>query len=715
MNGGGAVRSPGIGRATRSTVDRGALFELLATPPAVAAFGIYLILSLVLVGGPVLTGSSNQCICLGQDEGIFIWAFAWWPHAIAHGLNPFHPNIIYAPQGFDIALGALIPGAALLLAPVTAIAGPLFSYNLTMLMCPVLGAFFAFLLCRRITGRFWPSLFGGWVFGFSPFMFGALAGHMQLTLIFLAPAIVHIVVRGLAGELSPTRFVVLLVVTLAFQFLFGAEEFVSFTLFGAIALALGFVLGNSEQRAAVRGVVVPIALAYLITAVIVSPYLYYAFQPGGLPILLDRTDMFSNDLLAFVTPLPDIALGGSTFASTSSHFTAGWIEGGAYFGLPLIALICLGAVKRWRRLDGKVMVLTFAIVLICSLGDHLHVNGSASIPLPWAVGHHLPVLGLALPSRFVAYCFLIGGILAAIWLAQTTRRVVGWSLAALSIVFLWPAIGQGFWRGTPDLPPLFTNAAYRNVITPKDTALLLPVGGSGNSMLWQAETGLRFKMASGYVVPPEAPDPYKNLPIYPTLTGGAPIPDETGAAATFLYTHHVTVAVIDPTESTAAPWVPLLQRLGWKVRHSVARSCSDRDRPRLPSRTALVFRPGSPSATSPDAPPRATSDGLGPQRHRGATSDGPGPPRHRGATSDRRATAATRATSAGTRTAAPPLSEPGQDPPQPVAQRHLRLPPELALGPGDVKPAAAHLAEPLGLEPRLLHRPAIADLVERLE
>ena len=40
---------------------------------------------------------------------------------------------------------------------------------------------------------------------------------------------------------------------------------------------------------------------------IVSPYLYYAFQPGGLPILLSRTDMFSNDLLAFVTPLPDIA------------------------------------------------------------------------------------------------------------------------------------------------------------------------------------------------------------------------------------------------------------------------------------------------------------------------------------------------------------------------------------------------------------------------
>ncbi len=194
------------------------------------------------------------------------------------------------------------------------------------------------------------------------------------------------------------------------------------------------------------------------------------------------------------------------------------------------------------------MALTFVIVLICSLGDHLHVNGSASIPLPWAIGHHLPVLGLALPSRFVVYCFLIGGMLSAIWLAEARPRVLGLSLAALSVVFLWPAIGQGFWRGTPDLPPLFTETAYRSVISSHDTALLLPVGIAGNSMLWQAEAGLRFKMASGYVVPPEAPDPYKQLPIYPTLTAGAPVPDEVGAAATFLYTHHVTVAVVDLNE-----------------------------------------------------------------------------------------------------------------------------------------------------------------------
>ena len=56
---------------------------------------------------------------------------------------------------------------------------------------------------------------------------------MQLTLVFLVPAIVHIVLRGLAGELSRRWFVVLLVVALTLQFSFGAEVFVSFTLFAA--------------------------------------------------------------------------------------------------------------------------------------------------------------------------------------------------------------------------------------------------------------------------------------------------------------------------------------------------------------------------------------------------------------------------------------------------------------------------------------------------
>ena len=535
----------------------------LARPPAIAAFLVYLIAALLLFGAPLFEPGAHSCICVGTDEGIFVWGMAWWPHALVHGLNPFYSHIIYAPQGFNIALGAVVPGAALLLAPVTAIAGPLFSYNLAMLLCPVLAAFFAFLLCRRVTRAFWPSLAGGWLFGFSTYMLAELQGHMQLTLVFLIPAIVHLVLRAEAGEISRRRFVVAMVIALTLQFLFSAEVFVTMTLFGAVALAAAFVLVDAEHRTRLRAVLWPIGLSYVVTAVLVSPYLYYAFKAGGLPILLWRTDHFSNDLLSFVIPTPIMKLGGLHFLSTSSSFSAGFVEEGAYFGLPLIAIMLLAA-WRWRgRPAVRVMLVTLIVVLVCSLGGKLQVDGNYTIPLPWAIMHRLPVFGLALPSRFIVYAFLIASVLAAMWLGAARWRVPAWGLAALSVAVLWPAVGRQYWHGTPDLPSLFTTAAYRKAIGPHDTALVLPVGGGGNSMLWQAEAHLGFTMASGYVVPPEASDPYKSDPIYPTLTAGAPVPNERAAAESFLSSHHVTVAVLDPNEPAAAPWIPLLRQLGW--------------------------------------------------------------------------------------------------------------------------------------------------------
>lgn len=538
----------------------------IGSPPAIVALLVYLIAALLMFGSPLIHPASHSCICLGTDEGIFVWAMAWWPHAIAHGLNPFYSHMIYAPQGFDIALGALVPGVSLLLAPVTAVAGPLFSYNLAMLLSPVLAAFFAFLLCRRLTRAFWPALVGGWLFGFSTYMLGQLMGHLHLTVVFLIPAMVHLALRALAGELSRRVFVALMALALIFQFLFSAEVFVTFTLFGAVALASAFAFADAELRARLRHLLWPLAAAYLVTAAVVSPYLYYAFQPGGLPVLLWRTDHFSSDLLAFVVPTPVTKLGGLHFLSTSNRFTGGIVEGGAYFGLPLILILVLAVRRWWRRAEVRVMVVTLIVVLVCSLGGTLQVRGKYTIPLPWAVMHRLPVLGLALPSRFVVYGFLIAALLAAMWLARARLRIVAWGLAALSVASLWPALGQHYWHGFPPQPALFTSSGYRKVIRPSDTALVVPVGGNGYSMLWQGEAHVGFTMASGYVVPPEAPDPYKRDPIYPTLTLGAPVAHERAVAQSFLRSHHITVAVVDPTEPVASPWLPLLKGLGWRAR-----------------------------------------------------------------------------------------------------------------------------------------------------
>jgi hypothetical protein len=592
--GGGDLPSAGRGRPRPPSVITPpvALRDRLTRHPALAALGVYVAASLVLLGRPLLDDATNTCLCIGTttDEGVIAWALEWWPHALLHGLNPFHPSIIYAPHGVDIAQGALMPGLAFALWPVTAVGGPLFAYNVAVLLAPPLAAFFAFLLCRRLTGAFWPSLIGGWLFGFSAYMLGQEAGHMNLAFVFLIPAIVHLAVRASAGELGPRRFGVLLTLALVAQFSLSIEVFVTFALFTAITLLMFWLVGGSEARQAIRLLLGPAVLAYLATAVLVSPYLYYALMPGGLPVDVPRNELFSNDLLGFVVPTEMIRLGGVRFLSTSMKFTAGAMEGAAYLGVPLIVLLFLSARAGWRRVEVKVLTCVLLIAVICSLGARLHVRGSESIPLPWDVVARLPVLGQLIPARLVLYVTLIAAVLAARWLA--TARIAGWGLALVAVAFLWPAVNLQFWDSRPELPKLFSTTAYRQVLRPHDTVLVLPVGIKGQSMLWQAETRLGFVMASGYVVPPEANDPYKHAAIDPTLTYNATVPREVHAAASFIAAHHITVAVLSSGGAANSPWPGILGQLGWGS---------------VLEYGALVLRPEGlvPEPTQPLPPPRS--------------------------------------------------------------------------------------------------------------
>ena len=80
-----------------------------------------------------------------------MWSLAWWPHALAHGANPFFTHVIWAPGGDNVAAAATIPAAALALWPVTALFGPLVSYNALVILSPPLSGLTAYLLCRRLT------------------------------------------------------------------------------------------------------------------------------------------------------------------------------------------------------------------------------------------------------------------------------------------------------------------------------------------------------------------------------------------------------------------------------------------------------------------------------------------------------------------------------------------------------------------------------------
>jgi uncharacterized membrane protein len=124
-----------------------------------------------LFGLPALTRLSSVYVGTGgADQNLFAWSLVWWPHALRSGQNPFHADVLWAPDGVNLAWVTAVPGPSLLVSPLTAVFGPVASLNVLLLAAPALAGWAAYLACRQVTGTFWPSVAGGYMFGFSTYL-----------------------------------------------------------------------------------------------------------------------------------------------------------------------------------------------------------------------------------------------------------------------------------------------------------------------------------------------------------------------------------------------------------------------------------------------------------------------------------------------------------------------------------------------------------------
>src|SRR5262249_12125019 len=154
----------------------------------------------------------------------------WWPYAIAHGLNPLYSTLVRAPTGTSLAWITTCPPLALLVSPITTVAGPVVSFNLLVAVALPVSAWAAFVLCRRITGRFWPALAGGTVYGFSAYGTSHLhAGQLNLAVSLLLPLMAYLVVLWWEHKISDRKLTGLLALALALQFYLFVETFADLT------------------------------------------------------------------------------------------------------------------------------------------------------------------------------------------------------------------------------------------------------------------------------------------------------------------------------------------------------------------------------------------------------------------------------------------------------------------------------------------------------
>jgi hypothetical protein len=509
----------------------------------------YTVLSILLFGLPVLGHFGSRIIAADAiDSSAFLWFFAWWPHAVFHGLNPFVTHVMFVPDGFNLTWGTSMPGPSLLMTPVTELFGPAATWNVIELASPALSAWTAYLLCRHITARRWPSLVGGYVYGFSPYMLVHLTGGPYLALVPLLPVLVLLVLKRTEGSIGSRRFVIATAATLTGQYLISSEVLLTATLFGGISLVLAFALLPHHRRALFE-VAKLLILAYAATAVLISPFLYYflfghQYPPGA--------TYFTADLSGFGLPPPLVALSRQhpPFAGANTE---------TYLGLPLIALILAFMWRSRRSRMAWVIGLSLAAAALLSLGGHLWVRGHlTSFPLPWYVIGRLPLLRYAITLRFAVFVALPAAVIVALWCSRDSIAPwLRWGLAALSVAFIVPAVGNSAWKTNVQDPPFFASGAYRNYVKPADHVLTVPVWGPNER--WQANTGFRFKLADGYLGNPFPPS-YSRYPAWSMLLNGQLTPHYAADLKQFIAAKGVTAIVVD--RSAPGPWSILFATLG---------------------------------------------------------------------------------------------------------------------------------------------------------
>src|SRR5216684_6381347 len=195
----------------------------------VIPFLIYCALSILLFGRALLGHFSAVHIGSGGDPPSMMWSLAWWPHAIANGLNPFVTGTIWAPYGFNLTWSTRIPLISLLAAPLIVAFGPVASLNIACLLGPPLAAWCGFLVCLDLSEDYWASILGGYIFGFCPFMFGALSfARLHLISAFPVPLAVFLAIRRFREKITVYRFALLFVIVLSpylYYFFFAERPF----------------------------------------------------------------------------------------------------------------------------------------------------------------------------------------------------------------------------------------------------------------------------------------------------------------------------------------------------------------------------------------------------------------------------------------------------------------------------------------------------------
>jgi hypothetical protein len=518
--------------------------------PAAIAFLVYAAIAFLYFGLRVVLRGEGAYVGHGVDPEIFIWSFAWWPHALLHGENPLITHAIWAPAGLNLTWATAVPGLAVVFAPVTLLFGPVAAYNVAATLMPALAAWTCFLLCRRLTRSFWASLLGGYLFGFSSYMLGQQEGHMHMTSVFLIPLVALAFVRRLQGEIGSRKLALQLAALFLLQLLFSTELLLTVSVAIVVALLVAYA-ASPPLRARIRSLVAPLAEAYLVVLVIASPFVYYVVK-GFEHHSINAPRSYAADLLNFVLPTRLLFVDYQRLWQIAENFPGNDSERGAYIGLPVLVIVALFARRRWRLPHGRVLLLWLGVALLVELGAELHVDGRSVTPLPLALVDHWPLLNNVLPVRISLFASLITAVIVALVVAASRSASTRVVLPLLAVASLLPRPGSHSWITVTAEPRFITDGLYKACLARGETVVVLPFGPTGDSMLWQARSDFWFRLAGGFLRP-DVPSAFTRFRVvHPELAS------KTTARDVYQFARATGAGAVIVDERRADPWRSVL-------------------------------------------------------------------------------------------------------------------------------------------------------------
>ncbi|MGP8159657.1 MAG: hypothetical protein ACLQGJ_00315 [Candidatus Dormibacteria bacterium] len=468
------------------------------TVAAALALLLYLGLALAALRPGLFTGHDTIVGNTG-DPTIFVWSLQWLPFALSHHLNPLLTSYLHYPSGVNLMWNTSILFPALVLAPVTVLLGPIVSYNVLAVLGMSLSGWCAFLAVRRYSRRWISAWIGGLVYEFSPFMAVQITGHAHLFVALFPPLLVIFADEILVRQRRPAWLMGgLLGFAAACQLLTGTELLTICALMAVPGLVTLAVIFRAQLRERLPHALRAAGVA-LATFVVLAGYPLY--------VLLLGPQRVSGALQGFgFVARPTSFVVPSSFELFSGPSTV--LDSSVYIGIPLLILAV--AVTVWMRRSAAVMAaaVTLACAIVLALGGHLTIHGAAtSIPLPWIIPQHLPVLDNVLPVRLMVAGYLALAVIVAVFLdrvleAPTRWRVAGLAAAAVALIPLIPTLPIS--SAQFEIPAFFTDGAAQR-LPATGSVLMTPYGGGVADYpaeVWQAVAGMAFRTQIGMVFTP---------------------------------------------------------------------------------------------------------------------------------------------------------------------------------------------------------------------